>query len=233
MHKKALSICCYKGNTQWLIRPFRIEASVEVQNACQNKLTALDSLYGEVERTKQEILSKEQLHLNEVDRYTREIERLKTEIANKEKLSASSIKELEVSRFELHVEVETLHSRIEGLKEDQAVMLNKMTELETLVQDLRGQRASAEAEIESLKRQLDSQKTRLEDEMAGLSARFAQTFHMHSNVDNLEEAFTSVAMTLNGCHGRIEGLELRCMEYEHRISCLDSEIVTVTFLLNF
>ena len=37
---------------------FRIETSVEIQNACQSKLMALDQLWG-IEGTRKEVLSKE------------------------------------------------------------------------------------------------------------------------------------------------------------------------------
>lgn len=205
---------------------------MEIQRACQNKLTLLDGLCAEVERSKHEIIVKEQSHLREIEKYTSEVERLKIEIVNKKEFSASNIKELEARRFELQEEVEKLHLRIKELEDEQILLLNDMTELKDLVQDLQDRRTNAEAEVNTLKHQLNSQKAQFEDEMTGLFEKFVQTFPMQSTIHTFEEAFTSVAVTIAGFHEKIEDLQLQCTEYEHRISGLDAEIATVTFFVN-
>ena len=206
---------------------------MEIQRACQSKLTAIDELCAEIERTKGEIISREHFHLKEAEKYAREIEGLKSEIASKEELTASNIKELEAERFELQRKVETLQLKIKGLNEDQFVLLNSMTELEALVQDLQDRRAGAEAEASTLKHLLNSQKTHFEDKMTGLSEKFIQTFHMQTTPNTLEEAFDAAAATLTRCHQRVEDLQLLHTEYEQRIACLDAEIAAVTLFMNF
>lgn len=193
----------------------------------------LDGLCAEVERSKQEIILKELSHSREIEKYTSEVERLKIEIVNKETLSASNTKELEARRFELQEEAEKLHLRIKEFKDEQLLLLNDMTELKDLVQDLQDRRTNAEAEVNSLKHQLNSQKAQFDDNMTGLFEKFVQTFPVQSTIHTFEEAFTSVAATIAGFHEKIEDLRLQCTEYEHRISGLDVEIATVTFFVNF
>jgi chromosome segregation ATPase len=206
---------------------------MEIQRTCQNKLTMLDDLCAEVERTKREVILREQLHLREVEKYTSVVEELKTEIVSREELFASNIKEFEAKQSEWQKEIEKLHSRIKELEDDQSLLVNDMTELKVLTRDLQDQRTDAEAEIDSLKSHLSSQKAHFEEEMTGLFEKFAQVFPMQTTARTLEEALADAATIIAGYHEGNEDLQLRCTEYEHRISCLDAEIATVTCFVSF